>query len=106
MDNRKYYPHYLRWLKLTDDANLRHCDYGNTEQLYPFDSRLPQCVCPLCLKDESHPQYQAYKEAFAQLGNPKTSEQMEMLLELTNKLYNNEKENKNKRGVQWQMISF
>jgi adenylate kinase len=97
MDNRKYYPHYLRWLKLTDDANLRHCDYGNTEQLYPFDSRLPQCVCPLCLKDESHPQYQAYKKAFAQLGNPKTLEQMEMLLELTNKLYNNKKENKNKK---------
>ena len=107
MDNRKYYPHYLRWLKLTDDANLRHCDYGNTEQLYPFDSRLPQCVCPLCLKDESHPQYQAYKEAFAQLGNPKTSEQMEMLLELTNKLYNNEKENKNKKWwMFWRAETF
>lgn len=50
---KKYYPHYLRWLKLTDDANLRYCPYGNTEQLYPFDSRLPECVCPLCLKDKN-----------------------------------------------------
>ena len=50
---KKYRPHYLRWLKLTDDANLRYCPYGNTEQLYPFDSRLPECVCPLCLKDKN-----------------------------------------------------
>ena len=50
---KKYHPHYLRWLKLTDDANLRYCPYGNTEQLYPFDSRLPECVCPLCLKDKN-----------------------------------------------------
>jgi len=50
---KQYRPHYLRWLKLTDDANLRYCPYGNTEQLYPFDSRLPECVCPLCLKDKN-----------------------------------------------------
>ena len=41
-------------------------------------------------------QYQAYKKAVAQHGNPKTSEQMEMLVEISKKA-NNTKENNNKK---------